>query len=141
MNNTIRFTGKVLQYAIFIAFLIFFSIVFFSRQKLKSNYLLSNAIVTSVGKAMAKNGNWLIEYTYLTAHGKQMKGAEYHPVLLSKRRDLIKRIISVAYSPEYPEKNQLLIYEHTWKQYDFKFLDSLKWLKGCFDLDKVVYTY
>lgn len=141
MKNTIHFKSKVLGYAVFAAFMIYFLIIFFSRQKLKSNYLLSNAIVTSVGETMAKNGNWLIEYTFLTDQGRQIKGAEYHPVLLPKHSDLINRTIPVAYSPEYPEKNQLLIYEHTWKQYGLNYPDSLQWLKSCFDLDKVLYTY
>lgn len=133
--------SKIVNYGVLFIFLFFFIFIFFSKRKLKSNYRLSNATVTSVGESMSKNGNWSIEYRYVTDQGRQMKGTEFHPVLLPNSGDLINRSIPVAYSRENPEINQLLIYEHTWRQYGLKYPDSLQWLSGVIKFEKVIYSY
>lgn len=141
MYNKIHFKNKYLRYGIPIAFLVFFAYIFFSRSKLKSDYFLTNATVTSVGKTMSKDGNWLIEYRYLTAEGEVMKSEGYYPVFLPQGKNMVNHSIPVAYSPKDPKTNQLLIYKQTWEQYGLKYPDSLNWLRKYIDFKKVIYSY
>ena len=132
---------KRFGYLVLLLFVCLFAFIIVRRHNLKHDFEISNAIVTSAGNRMDKNGNWLLEYQYKTKNGEMIKGDAYLPLVLSVKDSFIGKAIPIAYSRNNHSLNELLIYEHTWKQYKLEFPDSLNWTKPLIDESRIIYSY
>jgi hypothetical protein len=109
------------------------------RYQLKNNYSLATATILNAGIQMQKNGSWILVYTYTTKEGKKYTHEGLYHFSYDLKDSLIGKTIPCAYYNQDNGRCELLIYEHTWRQYGLTFPDSLNWTKKYFN--PVIYSY
>lgn len=123
------------QIAGIIIMLILISIVIMwalaNKKNLLSNHKITNAIVNDCYSGGRGNLGTTILYKF-DLDGKEItgSGAFSHDVLnLSDARSyILGKIFPVAYDPQHPSNNFLLLREKDFKQFDIVIPDSLHWL-------------
>lgn len=132
---------KHLGYIILFLFLLFISFILIRQYNLKHNFSIATARIIRVGPEKDKSGAFIVEYEFLAADGSNNSKKEYFPFFENRKQELIGKYIPCAYNKSNTKLSQLLIYKHTWQQYNLSYPDSLIWLESVVDMKKVIYSY
>jgi hypothetical protein len=130
---------SIFGWAILFCFLLIFTFSVYRKYELKRHYHIAQATILQAGIRMQKNGSWLIIYSFVDIKGDTIRSKTDFFLRISLKDSLIGRTVPCAYYKNNSKISELLIYEHTWKQYGLVYPDSMKWTKRFFK--DIIYSY
>jgi len=130
---------KLLAYSIVSLVAFFLLALLVRRVHVKKNSVISIAIIENAGFRMQKDGSWSLLYAFVDSEGDTIRSKTDFFLRISLKDSLIGRTVPCAYYKNNSKISELLIYEHTWKQYGLVYPDSMKWTKRFFK--DIIYSY